>query len=319
MWPGHRDLDKLNQRLSARGQSLYWVCGNPENLSSLHKFPFGDDGLRWVRPNIAHVPHGYRTGLPAGLTFAALDRANSGDFGNANKGLSSRPQESITDQNLKVRGREHVDVLIRDDAPKPLPALDSQPAETDRFVPETGRQYSDAGLMPVRPKLYLGRHYHQNVDEHFDYGAFGDPAEARIVLLAMNGSPEAISQAILDVRTLKLQFFGRTDTTVTELTGREAGCWRVTTLGSSHILDFDRWSATRIPGKGASTTFNDRERPLLSIRTCRVGEGGFWTMDNDGWADPMEHYWHSSSEIQSIERIAPAPQEQDSSPDCATP
>jgi hypothetical protein len=40
-----------------------------------------------------------------------------------------------------------------------------------------------------------------------------------VVILDKNGSRHAISQAILDVVTLELTFFGRDDSTVTELRG----------------------------------------------------------------------------------------------------
>ncbi|MEB0003691.1 hypothetical protein QN357_12205 [Cryobacterium sp. RTC2.1] len=44
---------------------------------------------------------------------------------------------------------------------------------------------------------------------------------------------------------------------VTSLAGDEGGVWRVVTQGSSHILDLDAKTVTRIPGSGRPATFND--------------------------------------------------------------
>ena len=88
---------------------------------------------------------------------------------------------------------------------------------------------------------------------------------------------------------------------VSALTGEERGVWCVTTLGSSHILNLDRGTVTRIPGRGRSVTFNDVERPLRSIEACRVGEVGRWTMTPDN--NLIDYYWHRTSTIQSIERL----------------
>lgn len=89
--------------------------------------------------------------------------------------------------------------------------------------------------------------------------------------------------------------------TVHELTGAEGGVWRVTTVGSSHVLNLDRGTVTRIPGHGRAAGINDIERPIRSIEACRVGEVGRWTMQSDNRM--TDFYWHKTSTIQRIERL----------------
>lgn len=89
--------------------------------------------------------------------------------------------------------------------------------------------------------------------------------------------------------------------TVSELTGDEGGVWRVTTVGSSHILNLDRGTVTRIPGRGLAASINDVERPIRSIEVCRVGALGHWTMTADRFL--TDFYWQRTSSIQRIERL----------------
>lgn len=87
------------------------------------------------------------------------------------------------------------------------------------------------------------------------------------------------------------------------LTGREGGLWNVTTLGSTHLFDLDAMTVTRVPGESAHHTANDRARPLLEIVHCTVGARGYWLMSPDpDEMDFLEHYWHISSTIQSIDQ-----------------
>jgi len=89
--------------------------------------------------------------------------------------------------------------------------------------------------------------------------------------------------------------------TVDELTGDEGGVWRVTTVGSSHIINLIRGTITRIPGIGRSASINDVERPLRSLDACRVGEIGRWTMMSDDFL--TDYYWQRTSTVQRIELL----------------
>lgn len=89
--------------------------------------------------------------------------------------------------------------------------------------------------------------------------------------------------------------------TVDELTGNEGGVWRVTTLGSSHIVNLMRGTVTRIPGVGRNASINDVERPLRTLDACKVGEVGRWTMVADDYL--TDYFWHRTSTVQRIERL----------------
>ena len=93
--------------------------------------------------------------------------------------------------------------------------------------------------------------------------------------------------------------------TAEELTGTESGRWRVVTRDSSHIVDLDERTVTRIPGSAAKPTINDRTRPLRLIRECRVGSRGHWLMEPDSTDSPVDYFWHVSSAIRRIELIPP--------------
>ena len=229
IWPRENTgniLSKLSRRLADRGQSLFFVDGNYEDFGRLLKFPIGADGLRWIRPNLAHIPRGYRTRLVSGRTLATLGGANSVEAVLRQEGYSWWAEEAITDADLAALGDDPVDILIGHDAPMNLPTLDRQLVETDELRPEASREYAAAGcavfhrgFLQVQPKLYFGWHYHRFIDETVAYGTGETRFVSRVVILDKNGSRHAISQAILDVVTLELSFFGRDDSTVTELRG----------------------------------------------------------------------------------------------------
>lgn len=236
VWPGgnwDNDLDKLSRRLALSGQTLFFVDGNHEDFTRLYKFPVANDGLRWLRPNIAHIPRGWRTTLASGRTLAALGGANSVDVADRRVGKSWWPEESITEADLTVLGNEHADILIGHDAPLHVPQLDSWLKEAPDQWPSVGIEYADAGramfhrgFMQVQPTLYLGGHYHHHVDETVHYGG-GLPFESRVVLLDKNDSRSATSQAILATETLELGYLTQDGRPVESIAGRNSGQrWR---------------------------------------------------------------------------------------------
>ncbi|TFC99190.1 hypothetical protein E3T25_16115 [Cryobacterium sandaracinum] len=90
---------------------------------------------------------------------------------------------------------------------------------------------------------------------------------------------------------------------VEELLPNSTGVWRITTVGSTHVLDLVRGTVTRFPGPGAAPTINDCCRPLRTLDTCRIGERGRWTMMSDEWS--IEYYWQVTSTILSIQEVIP--------------
>jgi predicted phosphodiesterase len=313
VWHGQNcdnNLDKLSRRLAGRGQVLYWLDGNHEDFAILYgKFPVSADGLRRLRPNVIHMPRGYRTVLASGKTLAVLGGANSIDRLHRQEGATWWPEESITEEDLRALGDEQVDVLVGHDAPLHVSSLDAALLKTEHDWPAdmlaysaAGRRMFHKGFLQVRPRsLYIGGHYHRHIDETASFGAGDDAFETRVVIMDMNG-PGTISQGVLDVGTLDLVFFTRDDATVTELTGSEDGTWQVHTRDSVHVFDLDARTIERRPGPDAVDHHTGGLRKLISINTCRVGDRGFWTFESDDIL--FDYYWVRSSRVERIERVA---------------
>lgn len=229
IWPRSNwdnDLDKIGRRLGAHGQTFYFVDGNHEWHPRLREFPVAADGIRWVRPNIGHLPRGYRTVLGGRWTLAALGGANSIDRFMRSEGDTWWPEESIVEADLETLGHDSADIFIGHDAPLGVPSLDQRLAETDYQWPARALAYSAAGramfhrgFMQVRPRLSLSGHYHRHIDERVTYGADGSTFGTRVVVIDMAGS-RRISQAILDVRSLDIEFLFRDGTPSTGQEGR---------------------------------------------------------------------------------------------------
>jgi hypothetical protein len=225
IWGGRNwdnDVDKLSRRLRAAGQSLHFVDGNHEDFTRLLKFPVTNDGLRWIRPNIAHIPRGYRSALSSGLTLAALGGANSLDIDYRVPGQSIWHQEAITESDLGELGREPADILIGHDAPLNVPALDAVLASAkDGWSAASldyaarGREMFHRGFMQVKPKLYLGGHYHQHVDQIVSYSSGEPEFRTRVVILDRMGDHTSVSLAVLDVETLELEYLQHAEQTET--------------------------------------------------------------------------------------------------------
>ena len=310
IWPepkSSRNLDRLAKRLAEHSQTLYFVDGNHEYFPKLLEYPIADDGLRYVRPNIVHLPRGTRLTLKGGLTLAALGGANSADRHLRVPGKEWWAEEQIQDSDLAALGHDPVDVLVGHEAPMPLPTLDRnlpelaamRPPEINEYIAEGRRQFT-RGFMQVRPRLFMGGHYHRHLDETLSFGHGDDTFESRVVILDMNGR-KGVNSAVLNTSTLELRFLDRADYAVMELRGTETGRWKVHTRDSVQLFDFDAGTVERIPGPNARPTNVDHPRPLLAIRKCRVGERGFWDIRSHDFL--IDSYWVLSSVIRRIERL----------------
>ncbi|WP_403025216.1 metallophosphoesterase [Salinibacterium sp. GXW1014] len=307
VWPGRNwsaELDKINRRLSVRGQTLYFIDGNHEDFDALYKFPLGDDGLRTLRQKVIHIPRGTRMTLSSGRTLAALGGANSIDADSRIAGRSWWPQESITDDDLASLGADPADVMIGHDAPLDLPALDRHLAATEHLWSESGLVYADAGrrvfhrgFTQVRPHLYLGGHYHLHVDQTVDFLAGEDRSRCRTVILDMNRGGDAVSFAIMDVEGLSLEYLTRRERPVTSLTGRESGRWHVTTAEGTHMLDLDARTIEQTP----EANDGNPAPQLLELLLCRVGLPLSWT--DTRRHDPTADHRQDASDVERIARV----------------
>jgi hypothetical protein len=142
------------------------------------------------------------------------------------------------------------------------------------------------------------------VDETVDFDSGDHTFTTRVVILDMNGSG-SISQAILDVETLSLEYFSRADETVIELSGRERGRWRVTTRDSSHVFDLDAMTVTRVTGTDSAPMPFQGSVPLAYIESCRVGERGSWGLHLPEVFGADGDQLYLSSLVRSIQRIPP--------------
>ncbi|SEB74148.1 Calcineurin-like phosphoesterase superfamily domain-containing protein [Paramicrobacterium humi] len=207
-------LDRLDQFLHSRAQTLLFLDGNHEDFDLLESFPISSDGVRWIRDYIGHLPRGYRTRLISGHSLAVLGGANSIDVGYRQRGSSWWEQEQITDEDDLARlGTQHADVLLSHDAPLHVPALDATLRSADKYWPprslayaRAGRRMFHKGFLQVRPQLSIGGHYHQFIDATVDYELPDGAFTSRVIVLDEGGTFRG-NCAILTLPTLDIEVF----------------------------------------------------------------------------------------------------------------
>ena len=113
----------------------------------------------------------------------------------------------MTADDLTALGHTRTDFLLGHDAPTPLPVLDRVLAAPNHWSADAleyaarGRRMFTRGFEQVRPRLYVGGHFHMHVDEHVDFSDF----TTHVVLLPAAGA--TFSQATVDLRTLEVTPF----------------------------------------------------------------------------------------------------------------
>jgi calcineurin-like phosphoesterase family protein len=120
----NNDKPFLNQQqalLEEWDMQLLFIDGNHENFPRLYEKKILDDGTRYVRDNITHVPRGFRWTWH-GLTFLALGGAASIDKRHRRTGHSWWPEELITVEDI-IKSQEGgpVDVMFTHDSPSTAP------------------------------------------------------------------------------------------------------------------------------------------------------------------------------------------------------
>jgi len=120
----YNDKKFLNQQqhlLEQWGIQLLFIDGNHEDFPRLYDKKILDDGTRYVRENITHVPRGYRWEWH-GLTFMGLGGAASIDRKHRVEGRSWWPEELITVEDIiKAQEGGPVDVMFTHDSPRTAP------------------------------------------------------------------------------------------------------------------------------------------------------------------------------------------------------
>lgn len=205
--PEHSKLLWASKILASQGQTLLFVDGNMDRHSDLYEYPVDRSGYRWVASNMAHLPRGFRAKIAGGRTLAALGGAASVD----------RPRmrylETVSPDDLLALGADPADILIGHDAPAPWPALDTQletigswTADALAYAAE-GRRMFTRGFLAVRPKLYIGSHFHMHLDETLEFGDGDHRFASRVVLLGASSNHAEFSQGILNFETLAFEAF----------------------------------------------------------------------------------------------------------------
>lgn len=120
----HNDKPFLNQMQHLLGEwniQLLFIDGNHEDFPRLYDKKILEDGTRYVRDNITHVPRGYRWDWK-GLSFLALGGAASIDRKQRRDRYSWWIEELLTEEDiLTAQSGGPVDIMITHDSPYGAP------------------------------------------------------------------------------------------------------------------------------------------------------------------------------------------------------
>jgi hypothetical protein len=220
VWDGsQRDalkLKRLQMALKRASATLFVTGGNHEGYATLLAIEPDENGLRWIRKNIALLPRGWRSTTEAGVTIASLGGANSIDVYSRRPAVNGRPgswwaEEQITEADLMALGPEPTDILLGHDSPMSV-GLDRLLKPNARYWDPRGLAYANIGqkmfhrgFEQVTPTLVVSGHYHLFLDttETFTLSS-GVQFTARCVV--MNTEWDYPSMAVLDTSTLDLEF-----------------------------------------------------------------------------------------------------------------
>ncbi len=180
----HNDKPYLNRQQALLEQwdiQLLFIDGNHENFNMLYEKKILDDGTRYVRENITHVPRGYRWDWH-GLTFLGLGGAASIDRKHRVEGRSWWPEELITVEDiLTAQSGGPVDVMFTHDSPRTAPNsvtddLRGQMEAIEYFGAEAMASCTDhrerlAEVTNVTtPRLLIHGHYHMSMYGTYVHG-----------------------------------------------------------------------------------------------------------------------------------------------------
>lgn len=203
IWPRtnwNRTLDRIDHQLGE--QTMLFVDGNHDWIPKITEFPIGRDEVRWLRPNIGHLPRGWRLTLENGHVLAALGGATSVDRHLRTEDEDWWPEESITQADLAALGEEPVTILLGHEAPTPLPVLDKILAAGDPQWPadaiaasEESRRMLSRALEQTSPRWYFGGHMH-----HFVVDATGSTC----VMLLDRDEYHVINVGVVDLTDLSV-------------------------------------------------------------------------------------------------------------------
>lgn len=157
-------LDTLQQALLNDMTFLLWIDGNHEDHERIEDLPSDASGLHPIRPNIWHIPRGFRWHWH-GKTWLALGGAASVDRKFRTPGLDWFPGELITLADIdRATAGGHADVMLTHDCPT---GVDTPWLDDPRIWPVTdmatachNRDALRLAVEDVRPTVLYHGHYH---------------------------------------------------------------------------------------------------------------------------------------------------------------
>src|SRR5215217_1045375 len=165
-------LDSMQRLLEFFKIRLYFIDGNHEHFDKLYRREVLEDGTRFVRDNIFHLPRGFRWSWND-ISFMAVGGAASINRFTSSGSTHWDPAEFITDEDVaKAIEGGPVDVLFTHDSPADAPNdlvddYDLQ-AECIKRFGLTSVMYTYANreqlkeiTNEVNPRLLFHGHYHQ--------------------------------------------------------------------------------------------------------------------------------------------------------------
>jgi Calcineurin-like phosphoesterase len=205
IWPGvagRRYLDSVSAVLDQVGAQLWFVDGNHEDFVQLAQMAAAivPDGRIEIRPNIFHLPRGYRWEWHD-LSWLACGGGVSLDKAGRTEGIDWWPQEEITSgQEAAVIAGGHADVMVCHDCPSAVthtfPSPPSWWALVDLARNDAHRERLQRIVDAVRPAHLMHGHLHRAYQRTCDFG-YGP---VHITGLAADGSLRNF--AVLDVESL---------------------------------------------------------------------------------------------------------------------
>lgn len=165
-------LDGMQKLLEFFGIRLYFIDGNHEYFDKLYSREVLEDGTRFIRDNIFHLPRGFRWTW-YDIDFLAVGGAASINRFSSNGSSHWDPQEFITDEDITkaIEGGE-VDVMFMHDSPSDAPndIIDDLHLQgecikrwglTNVTYTYANREQLKAITNEVNPRLMFHGHYHQ--------------------------------------------------------------------------------------------------------------------------------------------------------------
>jgi Calcineurin-like phosphoesterase len=216
IWPGiegRRYLDSVSAVLELVNAQLWFVDGNHEDHTQLAQITHSTvpDGRLAIRPNVYHLPRGYRWQWQD-RTWLACGGGVSLDKAGRAEGIDWWPKEEITSgQEAALIAGGHADVMVCHDCPASVAHAFPQPPSwwepTDLARNDAHRQRLQRIVDAVRPSHLMHGHLHRAYQRACDFG-YGP---VQVTGLAADGSLRNF--AVLDVEsiTFKLRRRGLLD------------------------------------------------------------------------------------------------------------